>query len=90
MDRSPLLIAAVLGTLKAGACYVPLDPAWPARESTVLADLDPALVVDERLAEVDLGGYPTHPPDGVNVAEEQIAYVKYTSGREWEAEGRRG
>lgn len=81
MDRSPLLIAAVLGTLKAGACYAPLDPAWPAtRTDGILADLDPALVVDERLAEVDLGGYPAHPPDGVNVSAEQIAYVKYTSG----------
>jgi amino acid adenylation domain-containing protein/non-ribosomal peptide synthase protein (TIGR01720 family)/FkbM family methyltransferase len=29
LDRSPEMVAAVLGTLKAGAAYVPLDPSYP-------------------------------------------------------------
>ncbi|MGZ9934655.1 amino acid adenylation domain-containing protein [Streptomyces sp. NC-S4] len=31
LERSPLLAATLLGVLKAGAAYVPLDPAYPAR-----------------------------------------------------------
>ncbi|NGM14131.1 amino acid adenylation domain-containing protein [Verrucosispora sp. CWR15] len=81
MERSPLLVAAVLGTLKAGACYVPVEPTWPrARIDLVLADLDPALVIDERLAEEDLAGYPTRPLDTADVGGEHLAYLMYTSG----------
>ncbi|WP_180685681.1 non-ribosomal peptide synthetase [Streptomyces gossypiisoli] len=81
MDRSPLMVATVLGTLKAGACYVPIDPTWPrARIDALLADLDPAVVVDERLAEEDLDGHPALPPDADGLGEEHVAYVMYTSG----------
>ncbi|MFB7253899.1 non-ribosomal peptide synthetase [Streptomyces nojiriensis] len=31
LERTPLLAATLLGVLKAGAAYVPLDPAYPAR-----------------------------------------------------------
>lgn len=44
--RSPDMVVAVLATLKAGAAYVPIDPAWPAkRREQVLQDCDPALVL---------------------------------------------
>ena len=47
--RSPELIAAFLGTLKAGAAYLPLDPAYPAeRFAKILADTEVSTVlVDE-------------------------------------------
>jgi natural product biosynthesis luciferase-like monooxygenase protein/amino acid adenylation domain-containing protein/HAD superfamily phosphatase (TIGR01681 family) len=39
VERSPLLVVAVLATLKAGGTYVPLDPAYPAeRLAFMLAD----------------------------------------------------
>nr|ALK27916.1 non-ribosomal peptide synthase [Streptomyces sp. DSM 11171] len=46
MDRSPDLVAVLLGVLKAGAGFVPVDPAYPAdRIAYMLADAAPALVV---------------------------------------------
>jgi len=38
MERSPGMLAGVLGILEAGGFYVPLDPSWPAdRVETILA-----------------------------------------------------
>jgi non-ribosomal peptide synthetase component F len=39
LERSPELVVSLLGALKAGAAYLPLDPAYPeARLSFMLAD----------------------------------------------------
>jgi amino acid adenylation domain-containing protein len=52
LERSPEMIAAILGVLKAGGAYVPLDPASPAeRLRTILADTRaPVLLTQHRLA----------------------------------------
>jgi amino acid adenylation domain-containing protein len=58
LDRSPELIAAVLGILKAGGVYVPLDPSYPAeRLRFMLADSGVRLVVSREplTAELPLG-----------------------------------
>ena len=40
---TPLMVAGLLGILKAGAAYVPLDPAYPAqRLAFMVADSAPA------------------------------------------------
>ncbi|WP_377273148.1 amino acid adenylation domain-containing protein [Peterkaempfera sp. SMS 1(5)a] len=38
MDRSPDLLVGILGILKAGGCYVPLDPAYPAERLQYMAE----------------------------------------------------
>ncbi|HEV3171579.1 MAG TPA: amino acid adenylation domain-containing protein [Actinocrinis sp.] len=48
LDRSPRLIAALLGVLKAGAAYLPIDVAEPERRmSDMIADAEPVLAVCE-------------------------------------------
>jgi amino acid adenylation domain-containing protein len=48
-ERSPELIVALLGALKAGAAYLPLDPSYPReRLELLLADATPAAVVGPR------------------------------------------
>ncbi|NOT27406.1 MAG: amino acid adenylation domain-containing protein, partial [Acidobacteria bacterium] len=49
LDRSPELIVALLAVLKAGAAYLPLDPAYPAeRLAWLLADAEPVCVISTK------------------------------------------
>jgi amino acid adenylation domain-containing protein len=49
LDRSPELMVAILGTLKAGGVYVPIDPAYPAaRIAMLLEDSDPSLLLTQQ------------------------------------------
>ncbi|MBB5932067.1 non-ribosomal peptide synthetase [Streptomyces echinatus] len=81
LERSPLLVAAVLGVLKTGAAYVPVDPTYPPeRIDFLLSDLDPAVTVDESLAGEDLDALPDSPPAPHGTGEHSVAYVMYTSG----------
>jgi amino acid adenylation domain-containing protein len=52
VERSPEMIAGVLGILKAGAAYVPLDPAYPQeRLALMMEDVRmPLVLTQERLA----------------------------------------
>jgi natural product biosynthesis luciferase-like monooxygenase protein/amino acid adenylation domain-containing protein len=49
LERSPELAAAILGVLKAGAAYAPLDPAYPAeRLAYIISDARMPLVLTQR------------------------------------------
>jgi amino acid adenylation domain-containing protein/non-ribosomal peptide synthase protein (TIGR01720 family) len=54
VERSIEMVVGVLGVLKAGAAYVPMDPAWPAdRLAFMLEDsLAPLLLTQEAIADL--------------------------------------
>ncbi|GHJ42888.1 hypothetical protein Cs7R123_02300 [Catellatospora sp. TT07R-123] len=89
LDRTVDVVAAILGVLRAGAVYVPLDPAYPAqRLAFMLADAgigtlvgDPALAGGFALDGVQLVD-PARVPPGTApaAAPAEAAYVIYTSG----------
>ena len=57
-DRSPEMIAAVLGVLKSGGAYLPLDPALPdERIDFMLGDGDALLVLTESRLKSRLSGF---------------------------------
>src|SRR5947209_3144604 len=78
MSRSGELIAALLGVLKAGAAYVPLDPAYPA---DWLAFVKEDARINLLLAEEGLAvsNEPEENPEPL-AAPGNLAYVMYTSG----------
>jgi amino acid adenylation domain-containing protein len=80
LGRSVDLTVAMLGILKAGAAYLPLDPAYPAdRTDFMLHDSAARAVVTA--TELDaLAGRPVSPVDGPPVPPDSLAYVLYTSG----------
>ena len=93
VDRSPGMIAALLGTLKAGATYVPLDPEFPAtRLQMMLDDAAPrALISSSRLASSLPEGKWTNltlesieatskSPELKGLGSDSLAYIIYTSG----------
>ncbi|MFI1381991.1 amino acid adenylation domain-containing protein [Embleya sp. NPDC020886] len=81
LPRTADLVVALSAVLKAGAGYIPIDPAHPrARIDHILADSRPALVLDpDLLADARCSAYPDSPPEPV-VRPENTAYVIYTSG----------
>ncbi|EKV29843.1 Long-chain-fatty-acid--CoA ligase [Caenispirillum salinarum AK4] len=84
VERSCALVTAMLAVLRAGAAYVPLDPAWPLERLKLVAeDAGDALILADRavdgLAVVTTGDLTG---DGAlpSVEPDATAYVMYTSG----------
>ncbi|MGA4108986.1 amino acid adenylation domain-containing protein, partial [Ralstonia nicotianae] len=96
VERGLPMVIGVLGILKAGGSYVPLDPSYPRdRLAYMLEDSAPVAVVaqsgtrdrlgDRPVAVVDLddGGWqaePSHRPEVAGLSSHHAAYVIYTSG----------
>ena len=96
LERSPEMIAAVLGVLKAGGTYVPLDPAYPpARLDYMLrdsgaavlvtrSDVAPAVPEGTRVLDLDAeaDALEREPATAPDVAchPQNLAYIIYTSG----------
>ncbi|MBC2908351.1 AMP-binding protein, partial [Streptomyces cupreus] len=57
LSRSPDLVATLLGVLKAGGVYLPVDPAYPAnRLESMLHDSAPVVVVTDRATVESVAG----------------------------------
>ncbi|KAB8177360.1 amino acid adenylation domain-containing protein, partial [Lysobacter maris] len=84
LPRDTDLVVAILGVLKTGAAYVPIDPGYPeARRAYLIADSGVAHVI-ERIDQETAGG-----DDGGSVAGDGhgLAYVLYTSGSTGQPKG---
>ncbi|MFE0173444.1 amino acid adenylation domain-containing protein [Streptomyces sp. NPDC059002] len=93
MERGPRMLAAVLGVLKSGGAYVPVDPGYPERRIAYILQDSAAKVV---VTDAEAPGLPV--PDGTPVCPvddllqgsaealepvagpRDLAYVIYTSG----------
>jgi amino acid adenylation domain-containing protein len=95
LDRSIPMLSAMLGVLKAGCAYLPIDPTYPsARVVQTLEDASPAVVItDARLAaglppleaRVLLSDDVAMSPEAdadllIQAIADSLAYVMYTSG----------
>ncbi|WP_035896200.1 non-ribosomal peptide synthetase, partial [Legionella oakridgensis] len=81
MMRSLDLIVALLGVLKSGGAYVPIDIDYPpSRVDFILEDTAPILVLNDVFFQKKLFlSEPTHNPTPLSKAHD-LAYVIYTSG----------
>ncbi|MGW2100130.1 amino acid adenylation domain-containing protein [Streptomyces olivaceoviridis] len=93
LDHGPDLVCALLGVLKSGAAYVPLDPAYPAERLRYMVEDSAAPVVVTQSAHAGLFAPGTallladrEWPAGTGAAPavaagpDDVAYVIYTSG----------
>ncbi|WP_231421813.1 non-ribosomal peptide synthetase [Pseudomonas sp. Leaf59] len=99
--RGPQMLVGLLGILKAGAGYVPVDPAYPAeRIAYLLQDSAPVAVLAEASTRALLGEvnsvdlhdprwqqHPVSNPQLPNLTPAHLAYVIYTSGSTGQPKG---
>ncbi|MDO7929923.1 amino acid adenylation domain-containing protein [Pseudomonas sp. KFB-139] len=103
VERSLHMVAGLLGILKAGAAYVPLDPDYPAdRLAYMLENSAPVVVLGQlslrdslphckcpmlMLDGQELDGQPGDNPRVANLTASNLAYVIYTSGSTGQPKG---
>ncbi|MER6239181.1 amino acid adenylation domain-containing protein [Streptomyces clavifer] len=92
VSRTTALAVGILGILKAGAAYLPLDPGQPYDRLTAMTeDADCPLVLSDRaedgrpgqwldLAAVEAEGTDERATAGIGHAPDRLAYVIFTSG----------
>jgi len=92
VERTPMMVVALLAVLRAGAAYLPLDPSNPTeRIEFMLDDVTPSLVISERALRERLGArwqgqvicldaLPAAGEPGPAPLPAHQAYVVYTSG----------
>ncbi|MBC9915654.1 non-ribosomal peptide synthetase [Chitinophaga varians] len=83
LERSEWMVITLMGILKSGAAYVPIDPGYPEeRVSYLLTDSSAKILIDEAFLEVFRqvsADYGSNNPEAVN-SPADLMYVIYTSG----------
>ena len=102
LERDIGLVAAILGILKAGAAYVPIDPGLPEqRQAFIRADARPAATLTATkyqgqcgqaapvlcIDTLEDGGATEQASERVRVSANDLAYMIYTSGSTGEPKG---
>jgi amino acid adenylation domain-containing protein len=78
LPRTPALISTLLGILRIGAAYVPVDPRYPeVRRQAILEDAAPRMVLHEP---IDVRGVAAALPPPCPALAGDLAYVLFTSG----------
>ncbi|MEQ9660886.1 amino acid adenylation domain-containing protein, partial [Fulvivirga sp.] len=96
MDRSPEMVAAILGVLKAGYVFVPIDPEYPAERIQYMVRSSGAKILivdgekdvdgfgnDQNLIVVNYESFHTHQSSdlpGLEVSSSSTAYIMFSSG----------
>ena len=96
MDRSIWTIVSILGVLKSGAAYVPIDVDYPSdRKEFIVKDTNLKLLIVDSASMLDAMSYPVElfsidiqmddlpkntAAPSVNISPSDLAYVIYTSG----------
>ncbi len=90
LNRTPKVIVSIIGVLKTGACYVPVDTTFPEeRIRFIVDDIQPSLIVTDDLGTMNFG-VPTidtfldddwsKDPLNIAIPLDSIFYILYTSG----------
>ena len=102
LERSWEMVAAILGTLRAGAAYVPMDPAYPQeRLQFMMRDANAQVVISQKKLRPRLPktattflwiedinwGETVEPTDFHQTSPTALAYVIYTSGSTGQPKG---
>ncbi len=103
LDKSVDLMAAVLGVLKSGAAYLPIDPTYPQEKiDYMLEDSGTSILITERINEDlitnkkvnalyldDTTVFENENPDNLNIeiCDKNLAYMIYTSGSTGKSKG---
>lgn len=89
MPRSFDMLAAILGTLKTGAAYLPLDPAYPEQRLSFMIEHAKPIVVltPDSLNDLMAGEASDLSNVASDVNGENLAYIIYTSGSTGQPKG---